>query len=179
MQCSGCWGRPRRWQLRGGARGTRPAAVAHLQTAPRSDEDADEAENASKRARTAAQQRWVDPLYYSDYLQLDKVGKRVASDGLAPRRSRAPEPGAAAQWRGAAHCGSSTRPPWLRGLTPAAPQILTAQKPKSDQAGFPAHDEHLFIVIHQVYELWFKQILHEIDSCAEIMNSECVQPGTR
>jgi len=26
------------------------------------------------------------------------------------------------------------------------------------------HDEHLFIVIHQVYELWFKQVLHEVDS---------------
>lgn len=66
------------------------------------------------------------------------------------------------------------RPP---SLTLAAPQILGAQQPKSDQAGFPAHDEHLFIVIHQVYELWFKQVLHEIDSCAKIMNSECVQAG--
>lgn len=27
----------------------------------------------------------------------------------------------------------------------------------------PEHDEMLFIVIHQVYELWFKQLLHEID----------------
>ena len=26
----------------------------------------------------------------------------------------------------------------------------------------PEHDEHLFIVIHQVYELWFKQVLHEL-----------------
>jgi tryptophan 2,3-dioxygenase len=37
-------------------------------------------------------------------------------------------------------------------------QLLDAQVPLS--AG-PEHDEHLFIVIHQVYELWFKQILHE------------------
>jgi tryptophan 2,3-dioxygenase len=35
--------------------------------------------------------------------------------------------------------------------------ILEAQKPRSDE-----HDELLFIVIHQVYELWFKQILHEL-----------------
>lgn len=43
-------------------------------------------------------------------------------------------------------------------------QLLTAQKPRSDDGdGRPEHDEMLFIIIHQVYELWFKQILHEID----------------
>jgi tryptophan 2,3-dioxygenase len=36
-------------------------------------------------------------------------------------------------------------------------EILGAQRPRSDE-----HDEMLFIVIHQVYELWFKQILHEL-----------------
>ena len=40
-------------------------------------------------------------------------------------------------------------------------QLLAAQVPLS--AG-PEHDELLFIVIHQVYELWFKQMLHELDS---------------
>jgi len=39
-------------------------------------------------------------------------------------------------------------------------KILEAQHPRSDG---PEHDEHLFIVIHQVYELWFKQLLHELD----------------
>lgn len=43
-------------------------------------------------------------------------------------------------------------------------QLLTAQHPRSHQVGRPAHDELLFIITHQVYELWFKQILHEIDS---------------
>jgi tryptophan 2,3-dioxygenase len=44
--------------------------------------------------------------------------------------------------------------------------ILNAQSPKS--AG-PEHDEMLFIVIHQVYELWFKQMLHEVDYlCARL-----------
>ena len=38
--------------------------------------------------------------------------------------------------------------------------LLALQKPLSDG---PEHDEMLFIVIHQVYELWFKQILHEVD----------------
>lgn len=39
-------------------------------------------------------------------------------------------------------------------------ELLTLQKPRSDG---PEHDEMLFIIIHQVYELWFKQVLHEID----------------
>ncbi|MHB8508570.1 MAG: tryptophan 2,3-dioxygenase [Candidatus Dormibacteria bacterium] len=39
----------------------------------------------------------------------------------------------------------------------ALDQILGAQRPLTDE-----HDETLFIVIHQVYELWFKQLLHEL-----------------
>jgi tryptophan 2,3-dioxygenase len=35
-------------------------------------------------------------------------------------------------------------------------QLLSAQQPRSSE-----HDEMLFIVIHQIYELWFKQLLHE------------------
>lgn len=38
-------------------------------------------------------------------------------------------------------------------------ELLELQQPLSDG---PEHDELLFITIHQVYELWFKQILHEI-----------------
>ncbi len=43
-------------------------------------------------------------------------------------------------------------------------KILGAQAPESDKHGTPAHDEMLFIIIHQSYELWFKQILHEVGS---------------
>jgi tryptophan 2,3-dioxygenase len=38
-------------------------------------------------------------------------------------------------------------------------ELLALQQPRSEG---PEHDEMLFIVIHQVYELWFKQILHEV-----------------
>ncbi len=42
--------------------------------------------------------------------------------------------------------------------------ILNAQHPESFKEGNePAHDEMLFIIIHQAYELWFKQILFELD----------------
>jgi tryptophan 2,3-dioxygenase len=39
-------------------------------------------------------------------------------------------------------------------------ELLQLQRPLSEG---PEHDEMLFIVIHQVYELWFKQVLHELD----------------
>jgi tryptophan 2,3-dioxygenase len=40
--------------------------------------------------------------------------------------------------------------------------LLAAQQPESDRTGAPAHDEMLFIVVHQAYELWFRQVLHEL-----------------
>ena len=40
------------------------------------------------------------------------------------------------------------------------PELLALQHEESDP---PVHDELQFIVVHQVYELWFKQILHELD----------------
>jgi len=42
----------------------------------------------------------------------------------------------------------------------AVDELLALQRPRSEG---PEHDEMLFIVIHQVYELWFKQVLHEVD----------------
>lgn len=49
------------------------------------------------------------------------------------------------------------------------PKILNAQATESAKYGAPAHDETLFIIIHQTYELWFKQILHELDSVRTMM----------
>ena len=57
------------------------------------------------------------------------------------------------------------------------PKILNAQVPESSKYGKPAHDETLFIIIHQTYELWFKQIIHELDSIREIMGKPFV-PST-
>lgn len=42
-------------------------------------------------------------------------------------------------------------------------ELLNLQTPRSQGPDGAEHDELLFIVIHQVYELWFKQILHELD----------------
>ena len=46
------------------------------------------------------------------------------------------------------------------------PQLLDAQHLESSP---PAHDELLFITIHQVYELWFQQLLHEVTAVREAM----------
>ena len=47
------------------------------------------------------------------------------------------------------------------------PELLTLQRTLSEPV---SHDELLFIVIHQTYELWFKQILHEIDATIKWLN---------
>ncbi len=53
----------------------------------------------------------------------------------------------------------------------ALEKILDAQQPESDKPGNThAHDEMLFIIIHQAYELWFKQIMTEVDSVKNIMS---------
>ena len=64
----------------------------------------------------------AEPIYYGDYLQLDK--------------------------------------------------LLSAQKLESTKYTDPAHEEMLFIIVHQVYELWFRQILHELSSVIDIF-SQC------
>jgi tryptophan 2,3-dioxygenase len=46
--------------------------------------------------------------------------------------------------------------------------LLDLQHAQSDP---PHHDELLFIVIHQVYELWFKQLLHELDTVVALLEA--------
>ena len=57
-------------------------------------------------------------------------------------------------------------------------KILNAQLPESDKHAMPAHDEMLFIVIHQAYELWFKQLHHEADSIVRIMGKPALNDNS-
>jgi tryptophan 2,3-dioxygenase len=58
-------------------------------------------------------------------------------------------------------------------------KILTAQEPESFKTGNePAHDEMLFIVIHQAYELWFKQILFELDYISEVFGKAVIDDNS-
>ncbi len=47
--------------------------------------------------------------------------------------------------------------------------LLELQQPVSEPAH---HDELLFILIHQVYELWFKQMLHELDAAVRFLDGD-------
>jgi tryptophan 2,3-dioxygenase len=49
-------------------------------------------------------------------------------------------------------------------------RLLTCQVRQSEKHGRPAHDEMLFIVVHQAYELWFKQILFELERVQTIFS---------
>jgi tryptophan 2,3-dioxygenase len=51
-------------------------------------------------------------------------------------------------------------------------KLLSSQKLESSVQGKHAHDEMLFIIVHQVYELWFKLILTEVDSILEIFGQD-------
>src|SRR6476619_696654 len=48
-------------------------------------------------------------------------------------------------------------------------ELLSLQHPRSEG---PEHDELLFIIIHQVYELWFKELLHEFDRVNVLLTAD-------
>jgi len=54
------------------------------------------------------------------------------------------------------------------------PELLQLQELKSEP---PHHDEMLFIVIHQAYELWFKLILHEMEKAIGLMQQQKIMPA--
>jgi tryptophan 2,3-dioxygenase len=56
------------------------------------------------------------------------------------------------------------------------PELLSLQELLSDP---PHHDETLFIVVHQAYELWFKQVRHELDSARAHLGADRVVEATR
>ena len=59
------------------------------------------------------------------------------------------------------------------------PELLSLQQCRSvdPDTGEPEHDETLFIVVHQVYELWFKQVLHELDALRGHLDADAPSRG--
>ena len=57
-------------------------------------------------------------------------------------------------------------------------KILNAQFLESEKRGAVAHDEMLFIVIHQTYELWFRQLHHEVDSAINVMKQPALNDNS-
>ncbi len=56
------------------------------------------------------------------------------------------------------------------------PELIRLQAPQSSP---PHHDELLFIIIHQTYELWFKQLLHELDAVVTNFQAASLAPQSR
>lgn len=54
------------------------------------------------------------------------------------------------------------------------PELLSLQSPRADD---PEHDELLFIVIHQTYELWFKTLLHEFGRAGSMLRGGLTHPA--
>ena len=67
------------------------------------------------------------------------------------------------------------REPVYYGSYLALDELLGAQRLESERSGRPAHDEMLFIIVHQAYELWFKQILWELEAVIRIFDDDAVR----
>jgi tryptophan 2,3-dioxygenase len=72
--------------------------------------------------------------------------------------------------------GAKEAPQLTYGSYLRLPQLLDAQHLESDP---PAHDELLFITIHQVYELWFQQLLHEAQTARDALVATRAESGGR
>ena len=59
-------------------------------------------------------------------------------------------------------------------------KLLSCQEPITRKArkGGEAHDEHLFIVTHQSYEIWFKQVLYELSSVQKLIIKKLATKNT-
>ncbi len=94
---------------------------------------------------------------------------RVATlRSVSPTQPSASTPGSAAvgEWGGTDIAFGERGARLTYGSYLALEQLLSAQRFESDP---PAHDELLFITVHQVYELWFKQLLHEATAARDAM----------
>jgi len=106
-----------------------------------------------------------------DVAPSDAVGSATTPAGTAEDAAAAPRgilPDEVSE-RGAALIRSCAEPLYY-GDYLELDKILSAQHPVSDSVGDAQHDEMLFITIHQTYELWFKQILFELDSIRAIFS---------
>jgi len=63
-------------------------------------------------------------------------------------------------------------PPLTYGSYLRLEELLDLQSPASEGPAGAEHDEMLFIIIHQVYELWFKEILHELDHLRHLLDAD-------
>jgi tryptophan 2,3-dioxygenase len=70
--------------------------------------------------------------------------------------------------------GDEPRAPLYYGDYIQLDRLLDSQKLESAKHGRPAHDEMLFLIVHQTFELWFKQLLWELDAVLALFQSPTV-----
>jgi len=117
----------------------------------------------AKKRRQSFHARKQNPLYYHSYLQLDSIlnAQRLESADHPKRDDDSLTDNAMA----AKSCPYAHL---QKNEDAKLPTVLPKEVNEENKSG--AHDEHLFIVIHQTYELWFKQSLWEINSVRDILN---------
>jgi aminocarboxymuconate-semialdehyde decarboxylase len=134
-------------------------------------------------------------LLGSDYpfpLGEERVGSLICQSGLAPQDKDKLLGGNAVKflgWDGAnVNKGTETESvevnspliPALEQLTYSSylkvPELLNLQLPQSSPEH---HDELLFIVVHQTYELWFKELLHDLDAVIRNLQAASANPKSR
>ena len=93
------------------------------------------------------------------------------------RDTRPPRMELPAEQRGSAYIRQRKGEPLYYDTYLRLDRLLSAQAPLSWQFGEEAHDEMLFITVHQVYELWFKQLVHELDSVRQLLLRRCPTGG--
>jgi aminocarboxymuconate-semialdehyde decarboxylase len=89
----------------------------------------------------------------------ESQGAEDSKSGVAGGLSLAPEP------------GKLTYSSYLK-----VPELLELQQPQSVP---PHHDELLFILVHQTYELWFKELLHDLDAVVANLQKAGAAPQSR
>ena len=97
------------------------------------------------------------------FLNIDGKGESQTGNSTAPESSTAATPG-----------GSSDQLTYSSYLR--VPELLELQHPQSTPQH---HDELLFIIVHQTYELWFKELLHDLDAVVENLRAAGANPRSR
>jgi hypothetical protein len=126
------------------------------------------------------------PLYYHSYLGLDKLltaQNLMSAHGPVAEADREKDPATvAAAAAGCPHAAAALSSSSSSSSSPSssAPASSSSEPEGPNFAALEAknrtgaHDEHLFITIHQAFELWFKQVLWELGDARKLLNCEYV-----
>ena len=135
----------------------------------RRDRSGHDARSRADGGRRRARRRARSNVHFDDRFEGGEIAVRLrheAGAGDAQQRDRADA-------RRRPRCAGVTMADTTAAVTYGSylkiDELLSLQQPRSEG---PEHDEMLFIIIHQVYELWFKELLHEFDRVARCLTGD-------